>query len=286
MAPTTRRLCFFALIAILSLLVSCRNADVHDSAEAYEASKPSRATTAPESGGDTVVVLNEDFRNKLRFFRDEETAQYMLPVELVELHRRMNPQQARSPSQRPPPRGSVGFIDTGVLWKHPVFQGRFVKAVDFTGEGAGDMNGHGTAVAAMYVMKVGDLSRQELFDIKAVTRSGYGNTANLIEAMEWSVQAFKEADVAILNISLGAYPDCNPSLEGAPKSCDDTELCRTANSLSAEHGIIVNAAVGNEPGRVACPACCSRVIGTGLQGVNIKGATVWWPGPQKAAGSP
>jgi subtilase-type proteinase RRT12 len=37
----------------------------------------------------------------------------------------------------------VYIIDTGIYAEHPEFEGRVKHGIDLTGEGPGDMNGHG-----------------------------------------------------------------------------------------------------------------------------------------------
>jgi subtilisin family serine protease len=81
----------------------------------------------------------------------------------------------------------VAVIDTGADIKHPDLQ-HLADAVDFTGEGPNDGNGHGTwclgAIGARGKM-TGAAPEVELYSVKGLKNNGSGETSHLLKSLEW-----------------------------------------------------------------------------------------------------
>jgi hypothetical protein len=138
-------------------------------------------------------------------------------------------------------KGTVAaVIDTGLLSKHPVIRARLIDAVDFTGEGVEDENGHGTMVALILLRAVPDAS---LIDVKALKRDGTSSAEDLLKALRW-------VRITVVNLSAGVYrPDCR----------GHCSICEAARRVVAA-GKSVSVAAGNLPGITACPAKASDSV--------------------------
>lgn len=122
----------------------------------------------------------------------------------------------------------VYVIDTGIYSDHPEFEGRVTKGVDFTGEGFGDKNGHGTHVAGIIGSKTyGAAKKVNLVDVKVLTGEGTGNLSAVIAGIDYAVRDRKDKGnrLAIANLSLGA--PFNPVLNAAVNAAVDSGLPMT-----------------------------------------------------------
>jgi subtilisin family serine protease len=149
-----------------------------------------------------------------------------------------------------PPRDMRGHgvqaivVDTGVLSDHPLLRDNLKNAVDFTGEGPEDRNGHGTAVSLILLKTAPDA---DLISVKCIGGSGEGDPKALVEALEWVAQS--HAAPAIANISAGI-----DRRKWILFPCDgDCDVCRATKALAAS-GVRIVVAAGNRPGRTLCPA--------------------------------
>ena len=151
----------------------------------------------------------------------------------------------------------VGFIDSGVDSDHPQLKGLVIAERDFTGEGPGDSQNHGTIVALNFI-KAHFEGKQQLEDA-AISLESKGlpplvsakvigkisvptqDTVNrMVEAIGW----LADMRVKIVNISM-ALPD------GA---ADYTVLCKEIEKHD-EMKFFISA--GNRgPGSVVYPAAC------------------------------
>lgn len=97
-------------------------------------------------------------------------------------------------------------IDSGVEIHHPQFEGRAVHGKDFTGEGTGDANGHGTHVAGLIGSRTYGVAKDvTIVEVKALDARGAGLLSTIILAIEYSVNHRAETDRAgVINLSLGA----------------------------------------------------------------------------------
>lgn len=108
------------------------------------------------------------------------------------------------------PSGGAGIdvyvFDTGIEKEHPQFEGRVVQGLDFTGEGAGDQNGHGTCVAGVIgSQSFGVAKRTNLIDVKVLNHQGRGRLSWVLSALEYVLTAKEQRKKpAVINMSLGA----------------------------------------------------------------------------------
>src|SRR2546429_450082 len=138
----------------------------------------------------------------------------------------------------------VAILDTGLLSNHPWLKRRIVGAVDFTGEGVEDRNGHGTAVALVLLAGTPYVN---LLNVKVLYEDADGTEEDLVEGLRW---AAKNRATSI-NVSLGIHRPCDGS-------CD---VCSEANRIVKECGILISAAAGNDG--LTCPARASEVLSVG-----------------------
>lgn len=160
----------------------------------------------------------------------------------------------------------VAILDTGVDFTHaalaPVMGGQF----DFTGEGVGDLHGHGTHCAG--VVASNDRGRRGvapgvvLSDYKHLNSAGSGNASNGIAAIQQSVTD----GIAVSSNSWGA------SHANGLWTCPDGTcvFCTAANAAVAAGQVFVVAA-GNDNNdscatydtHIGCPGNASDVITVG-----------------------
>jgi serine protease len=158
----------------------------------------------------------------------------------------------------------VAVIDTGIAFEdHGAFKlvpdlsgARFVPGYDFVNddEHPSDDNGHGTHVAGTIAQVTnngrgvaGIAFKASLMPIKVLDASGFGNTADIAEAIRWA--ADHGADV--INLSLG----------GGRKS----SVLGLAVDYARRKGVVVVAAAGNGGG--ACGESCTVHYPAAYKGV-------------------
>lgn len=108
---------------------------------------------------------------------------------------------------------SIAILDTGVAAQHAAFAGEPLLEMDFTGEGGGDGDGHGThccGIAAGLRFKAADgttfrgiAPAARRLSGKCLDRNGSGTWASVIQAVGWAAE--QRADV--ISMSLGARSD-------------------------------------------------------------------------------
>ncbi len=101
---------------------------------------------------------------------------------------------------------TVAILDTGIDADHPAFNGVGLTQKDFTGEGDGDENGHGTHCAGTVFGRDVDGTRigvaRGVTDVligKVLTRGGVGSTANLAAGIHWAVTN----NANVISVSIG-----------------------------------------------------------------------------------
>jgi subtilisin family serine protease len=101
---------------------------------------------------------------------------------------------------------TVAVLDTGIDATHEAFKGMELLQKDFTGEGDGDQNGHGTHVAGTIFGRTGAGVRfgvapgvQRALIGKVIGTQQSATTAELVAAVQWAV----EGGAHIVNMSLG-----------------------------------------------------------------------------------
>lgn len=133
----------------------------------------------------------------------------------------------------------VYVLDSGVNHDHPDFEGRAMKGIDTTGEGSGDLVGHGTHVAGLIGSKTyGVAKKVNIVEVKVLDSMGKGTVTNIIEGLEYVVnQCIGKKRKCVINMSLGA-PGTHSILDKAV-------------SAVIEEGVVVVVAGGNS-GLNAC----------------------------------
>lgn len=133
----------------------------------------------------------------------------------------------------------VAIVDTGVDAQHPDLVGRVVDEKDFTGEGAGDGNGHGTHVAGI-VAGSGAASDGKyrgvapdalILSARVLGSGGSGQQSWVMAGIEWAV----ERGVKVINMSLG----------GPPEPGDGTDALSAQVDAAVRAGVVCCVAAGN-----------------------------------------
>ncbi|WP_437535631.1 S8 family serine peptidase [Sorangium sp. So ce726] len=164
----------------------------------------------------------------------------------------------------------VAVLDTGIDATHPAFQGLKLVQKDFSGDGSGDRNGHGTHCAGTIFGR--DVGRTRIGVARGVTRaligkvlrdSGSGDSDWIFDALVWAIQ--EEAQV--ISMSLGFdFPGLVVQLreQGMPETAavsvaieayrSNIDMFNSIMDLATARarfsgGTIVVAAAGNESGR-------------------------------------
>lgn len=142
------------------------------------------------------------------------------------------------------------IIDTGIYAENQYFAKRAFPGADFTGEGPGDQNGHGTHVAGTVGADTYGVARGvDLIEVKVLGKTGSGSTSGVIGGIEYvckqieakeaeAKKSGKKAKKCVSNMSLGG--GFNLAMNAA---VDATVLC----------GCTVVVAAGNS----AMDACLS-----------------------------
>lgn len=138
----------------------------------------------------------------------------------------------------------IAVLDTGVS-QHPDFGGKVVAV-----GAAGDVNGHGTAVASMILgnssLLPGVAPGSTVISIQVADENGYSDSFKIAQG----ILAAIDAGAAIINISLGGT--------------GDSAILRNAVALAREAGILIVAPTGNGGApQVLKPAAYDGVIGIG-----------------------
>lgn len=101
---------------------------------------------------------------------------------------------------------TVAVLDTGIDASHPAFAGMSLVHMDFTGEGLGDANGHGTHCAGTIFgrdvdgLRIGVArgTRRALIG-KVLDQTGAGTSEQIVRAMLWAI----EEGAHVISISIG-----------------------------------------------------------------------------------
>ena len=141
-------------------------------------------------------------------------------------------------------------IDTGIALQNSNISTAVVERYDFTGEGVGDKNGHGTHVAGIIASRSkrypGIAPAAKLYEFKVLNANGEGNQFAVIQAMEKIRKINNDNNKIIIqgaNISLGASPEVGSYGIGAHP------ICQGADRL-VDSGVIVCVAAGNDGHKV------------------------------------
>ncbi len=191
---------------------------------------------------------------------------------------------------------TVAVLDTGIDSGHVAFNGIEVIQKDFTGEGNGDDNGHGTHVAGTVFGRTVDGTRigiasgiEKALVGKVLSATGGGTTSMITDAIQWALQS----GANIISMSLGMdFPGYVDQLVGLGYPADlatsvalegyraNLNLFNTMGTLVQSLGeflqpAIIVAAAGNESRReidpnyeiaVAPPAAAEGILAVGALG--------------------
>ncbi|HEY6174519.1 MAG TPA: S8 family serine peptidase [Kofleriaceae bacterium] len=101
---------------------------------------------------------------------------------------------------------TVAVLDTGIRRDHKAFAELAIEEKDFTGEGNGDSNGHGTHCASTIFGRDVDHTRigiargvTQAFIAKVLHKNGRGDTPGLFRALQWAL----DHDAQVISMSLG-----------------------------------------------------------------------------------
>ncbi|KAI5951031.1 hypothetical protein KGF54_004105 [Candida jiufengensis] len=113
-------------------------------------------------------------------------------------------------------------IDSGVEVNHPEFGGRASLGHDFTNEGSGDSNGHGTHVAGLIGSATYGVAKNvNIVEVKALNSKGAGSLSTILSAIDFTVNhRIESGKKGVANLSLGAYKNhvLNKAIEQATKN--------------------------------------------------------------------
>ena len=145
----------------------------------------------------------------------------------------------------------VAVIDTGIDLGHPAFKGSLTDSAtwwDWVGgdpspqeKAGGNSYGHGTSVASI-ILQIAP--KAKIMPLRVLGEDGYGDTANVIAAIDWAVSR----GAKVINLSLGTTKDA---------------LLDRALSNATNKGVLIVASSGNTGDQnVTYPASKSMSSGT------------------------
>ncbi|CAN6608041.1 alkaline extracellular protease [Trichomonascus vanleenenianus] len=99
----------------------------------------------------------------------------------------------------------VYIFDTGIGEDMEEFGDRVMDGRDFTGEGHGDHNGHGTCVAGVIGSKsFGVAKLANLVEVKVVSSDGKGKLSWVLSGIDWTIRSqSRTGRPSVINMSLG-----------------------------------------------------------------------------------
>lgn len=128
----------------------------------------------------------------------------------------------------------VAVLDTGIDINHPAFAGVNIVQEDFTGEGNGDANGHGTHCAGtVFGRDVGELrigvakGIEKALIGKVLGANGGGDTKGISKAVQWAINN----GANVISMSLGF--DFPGLVKRLIQVFDDDEALATSKALQA-----------------------------------------------------
>lgn len=123
-------------------------------------------------------------------------------------------------------------LDSGVQIYHPEFEGRAIHGRDFTRDGPGDVNGHGTHVAGIIGSRTYGVAKNvQIVEVKALNDKGAGSLSTIIAAIEFAANhRLQSGRMGVANLSLGAYKNA---------------MLNSAIEKAVRAGLVIVAAAGN-----------------------------------------
>jgi len=157
----------------------------------------------------------------------------------------------------------IAVLDTGIDNSHQDFGNRIIDNQDFTGDGAEDVQGHGTHVAGIAAGDgdyPGVANEALLKNIKVLDNDGQGRASDIIAGIDYSID--KQVDVMVL--SLGAEID----------RCDGTDMISRSVDNAVEAGILTAVSAGNsgsDSQTITTPGCSEKGFTVGATNYNNDG---------------
>ena len=137
----------------------------------------------------------------------------------------------------------AAIIDTGVMFDHPWIKNSLEDSINFSDDKVDyDLNGHGTLVALLFLALA---SHSKILNVKVMNKMGRGEELNVIKGINWAVKH----GANLINISVGI----DRKRYGLFSCKGDCKLCNEIKA-TADAGVFVFAASGNEPNKTYCPA--------------------------------
>jgi len=138
----------------------------------------------------------------------------------------------------------VAVLDTGVDAFHPALTGRIVSQVDFTGEGVGDFNGHGTHVTGIVASQdatfIGVSPAADISSVKILNAVGWWFYDWYFQGTQWVYRNRDVFNIRVASLSAGEpYNTFNYEVGG-------TSLWSRAADELVDAGVVFVAIAGNE----------------------------------------
>lgn len=191
--------------------------------------------------GKYVLSTLDEGSPKLRAVRDRSDQRVEAPSFDIKLIEPVNIDQSEA-EETPPPVSwgvedvgalrspftgagvNVAVLDTGIDRNHPAFAGMNIIEQDFTGEGNGDQNGHGTHCAGTICGQDVNGTRigiaqgiDKLLVGKVLGQNGGGASDGILDAILWALKN----DAHIISMSLGMdFPGFQKSLMSAGRPAE------------------------------------------------------------------
>lgn len=276
-----------------------------------------RASDAPPAGGELSVERVEATPDQLYELQKEESVKATAPIMPLLL---IEPEESEADASgegstwgmsatgaETSPFGgrgvTVAVLDTGIDATHPAFSAVEVIEKDFTGEGDGDSNGHGTHCAGTIFgadvdgLRIGVARNVDRALVGKVLGGQGGSTEGILDAVTWAVSE----GAHVISMSLGIdFPGMVESLRGrgVPSRAatsmalaayrDNVRVFDTIADLARRsgrfgRGAVIVAASGNESHRqsgdseqgyvvdAAPPATAEGILSVGALGLQDSG---------------
>lgn len=180
---------------------------------------------------------------------------------------------------------TVAVIDSGVAQHNDLKHTLVSTSIDFVGGGIRQINdrdykdykhdsfGHGTPVAGIIESmredpNGGEAGKAEILNIRVIGDEGWGQTSDLIRAIDWLVENHDQYGVRVANMSLG-----HPAFQ----SYRDDPLCQAVRRL-VDAGVVTVVSAGNLGRLEEYPQVWGGIISPGIEpsaitvgAVNTKG---------------
>jgi len=271
------------------------------------------APAAPEAVADLQIEAAEMTRREAGGLRRDPAVLSFAPVMPMKLHEPLEA-EAGPEVQATWGVGAVGadtspfdgrdvrvaVLDTGIDSSHPAFQGLELVEKDFTGEGNGDKNGHGTHCAGtIFGRAIGGLRIGVAPGVKSpligkvLDGNGRGSTEEIVRAIQWAL----DEGANLVSMSLGmdfpgliealraSYPPEAATSLGLEAYRATVNLFSRLAAFARSRGelfqaTLIIAASGNESDRpkyqvaVAPPAAADDIQAVGALGEGANGLVV------------